>query len=163
MPVKGEAQKNPLFWRFSGVFDFLRSACSLRIPQENPFNFIKSPTFTNSPGKSTCLYNAPSLRTLDTCLISTTAECARACVFFWRSIALRLEPPYTGVRGPLGPKIPKKSREGCFRASRSGVSKKCRKIPKGPEKEPERCQNQCSGTFSTLFDTLGQEAGKTFP
>ena len=33
--VKGEAQKNPLFWRFSGVFDFLRIACSLGIPQEN--------------------------------------------------------------------------------------------------------------------------------
>ena len=33
--VKGEAQKTPLFWRFSGGFDFLRSACSLGIPQEN--------------------------------------------------------------------------------------------------------------------------------
>ena len=33
--VKGEAQESPLFWRFSGVFDFLRSACSLRFPQEN--------------------------------------------------------------------------------------------------------------------------------
>ena len=33
--VKGEAQKSPLFWRFSGVFDFLRIACSLGIPQEN--------------------------------------------------------------------------------------------------------------------------------
>ena len=33
--VKGEAQKSPLFWRFFGVFDFLRSACSLGIPLEN--------------------------------------------------------------------------------------------------------------------------------
>ena len=33
--VKGEAQKSPLFWRFSGVFDFLRIACSLGIPQED--------------------------------------------------------------------------------------------------------------------------------
>ena len=33
--VKGEAQKNPLFWRFSVGFDFLRIACSLGIPQEN--------------------------------------------------------------------------------------------------------------------------------
>ena len=33
--VKGEAQKSPLFWRFSGVFDFLRIACSLGILQEN--------------------------------------------------------------------------------------------------------------------------------
>ena len=30
--VKGEAQKNPLFWRFFlEVFDFLRTACSLGI------------------------------------------------------------------------------------------------------------------------------------
>ena len=33
--VKGEAQKSPLFWRFSGVFDLLRIACSLGIPKEN--------------------------------------------------------------------------------------------------------------------------------
>ena len=33
--VKANRQKNPLFWRFSGVFDFLRIACSLGIPQEN--------------------------------------------------------------------------------------------------------------------------------
>ena len=33
--VKGEAQKGPRFWRFSGGFDFRRSACSVRIPQEN--------------------------------------------------------------------------------------------------------------------------------
>ena len=31
----GEAQKNPLFWQFSGGFDFLRSACSVKIPLEN--------------------------------------------------------------------------------------------------------------------------------
>ena len=30
--VKGEAQKCPLSGNFLGVFDFLRSACSLRIP-----------------------------------------------------------------------------------------------------------------------------------
>ena len=33
--VNGEAQRSPLFGRFSGVFDFLRSAFSLGIPQEN--------------------------------------------------------------------------------------------------------------------------------
>ena len=33
--VKGEALKSPLFWQFSGGFDFLRIACSLGIPQEN--------------------------------------------------------------------------------------------------------------------------------
>ena len=38
------------------------------------------------------------------------------------------------------------------------MSKKCRKSPKGPEKESKWCQNQCSGTFSTVFDTLGGAA-----
>ena len=34
--AKGEAQKSPLFLAiFWGVFDFLRLACSLGIPQEN--------------------------------------------------------------------------------------------------------------------------------
>ena len=62
--VKGEAQKSPLFWRFSGGFDFLRIACSLGIPQDNPSNLIKSPIFSNTPCKSTCLYNAPSMHTV---------------------------------------------------------------------------------------------------
>ena len=34
--VKGEAQKSPLFWRFSGGFDFLRISSSLGIPQRKP-------------------------------------------------------------------------------------------------------------------------------
>ena len=34
--VKGEAQKSPLTGDFLGVVDFLRSACSLGIPQETP-------------------------------------------------------------------------------------------------------------------------------
>ena len=33
--VKGEAQKSPLSGVFFGGGDFLRSACSLGIPQEN--------------------------------------------------------------------------------------------------------------------------------
>ena len=37
----------------------------LRIPQENPLNLLKSQIFTNTPCKSTCLYNAPSLHTVD--------------------------------------------------------------------------------------------------
>ena len=52
-----------IFW---GVFDFLRVVCSLGIPQEKPLNLIKSPIFTNTPCKSTCLYNAPSMHTVDT-------------------------------------------------------------------------------------------------
>ena len=30
-----------------------------------PLNLIKSPSFTNNPSKSTCLYNAPSWHTVD--------------------------------------------------------------------------------------------------
>ena len=63
--VKGEAQKSPLFWRFSGGFDFLRIACSLRIPQKKPLNLIKSPIFASAPCKTACLYNAPSMHTVD--------------------------------------------------------------------------------------------------
>ena len=62
--VKGEAQKSPLFWRFSEFFYFLRIACSLGFPQET-FKFNKIPIFTNTPCKSTCLYNAPSMHTVD--------------------------------------------------------------------------------------------------
>ena len=55
--VKGEAQKSPLFWRFSGVFAFLRIS---RNSTRKPLNLIKSPIFTNAPCKTACLYNAPS-------------------------------------------------------------------------------------------------------
>ena len=58
--VKGEARKNPLCWRFSGGFDFLRSACFVGIPQEN-----RSTDFYKHPCKSICLYNAPSLHTVE--------------------------------------------------------------------------------------------------
>ena len=61
--MKGEAQKSSLIWRF--VFDFLRSACSIGFQLENPLNLIKSPIFTNTPCKFTCLYHAPSLHTVD--------------------------------------------------------------------------------------------------
>ena len=64
--VKGEAQKNPLFWRFSwGFWFFLRIACSLGIPQENLLKFNQISDFTNTPCKSTCLYNAPSMHNVD--------------------------------------------------------------------------------------------------
>ena len=59
--VKGEAQKSPLFWRFSGGLDRLFSRNSTR----KPLNLVKSPIFTNSPCKSTGLYNAPSMHTVD--------------------------------------------------------------------------------------------------
>ena len=47
--VKGEAQKNPHFLRFSGVFDFLRSACSLGIPHRNTVQFDKNRRFLQIP------------------------------------------------------------------------------------------------------------------
>ena len=53
---------------FSGVevFDFLRRACSLAIPHKKPFKFNRtSAIFTNTPCKPTCLYNAPSMHTVE--------------------------------------------------------------------------------------------------
>ena len=58
---------------------------------------------------------------------------------------------------------PQKVSKWCSRASRPGVSKKCRKSAKCPEKESKRLQHQCSGTFSTLFLTLPTgRPGKSF-
>ena len=53
----------PPFFQFFFFF-FLRIACSLGIPQENPLNLIKSPIFTNTPCKSTCLYSLHLVCTL---------------------------------------------------------------------------------------------------
>ena len=50
---------------FCGGFGFLRCACSLGIPLRDPLNPIKSPIFTNTRCRSTCLYNAPSLHTVE--------------------------------------------------------------------------------------------------
>ena len=41
--VKGEAQKNPLFWRFSGSFWFSQDRLFSRNSTRNPLNLIKSP------------------------------------------------------------------------------------------------------------------------
>ena len=62
--VKGKAQKSPLFWRFSGVFDFSGSP-DLRNSTRKPLNLVKSRIFTNTPCKPTSLYNAPSMHTVD--------------------------------------------------------------------------------------------------
>ena len=37
----------------------------LRLFGRKPLNLIKSPIFTNAPCKTTCLYNAPSMHTVD--------------------------------------------------------------------------------------------------
>ena len=58
--VKGEAQKNPLFWPFS-VFLFSQDRLVSRNSTRKPLKLV----FTNTPCKSTCLYNAPSLHTVD--------------------------------------------------------------------------------------------------
>ena len=63
--VKGEAQKGPLFWRFSGGFRFSQDRLFSRISTRRPLNLIKSLIFTNTPCKSTCLYNAPSMHTVE--------------------------------------------------------------------------------------------------
>ena len=63
--VKARPRKVHFSGDFLGGFDFLRSACSLGIPQENPLNLIKSPIFTNAPCKTACLYNAPSMHTVE--------------------------------------------------------------------------------------------------
>ena len=63
--VKGEAQKSLLFWRFSGGFWFSQDRLFSRNSTGKPLNLIKSPIFTNAPCKTTCLYNAPSMHTVD--------------------------------------------------------------------------------------------------
>ena len=63
--VKGEAQKSPLFWRFSGGFWFSQDRLFSRNSTRKPLNLTKSPIFTNTPCRSTCLYNAPSMHTVD--------------------------------------------------------------------------------------------------
>ena len=63
--VKGEAQKSPLFWRFSGGFEFSQDLLFSRNSTRQPSNLIKSPNFANTPCKSTCLYNAPSMHTFE--------------------------------------------------------------------------------------------------
>ena len=62
---KGEAQKSPLFWRFCGGFWFSQDRLFSRNSTRKPLNLIKSRIFTNAPCKTACLYNAPSMHTLE--------------------------------------------------------------------------------------------------
>ena len=50
-----------IFWGFWFSQDRLPSRTSIR----KPLNLIKSPIFTNTPCKRTCLYNAPSMHTVE--------------------------------------------------------------------------------------------------
>ena len=73
--VKGEGPKSPLFWRFSGSCWFSEERLfSLRIPQESFFKLTQSLICTNIPCKSTCLYNALSLHTVDRTTSSSEAS-----------------------------------------------------------------------------------------
>ena len=63
--VEGEAQKSPLFRRFSGGFGFSQDRQFSGNSTRKPLNLIKSLIFTNDPCKPTCLYNAPNMHTVD--------------------------------------------------------------------------------------------------
>ena len=63
--VKGEAQKSLLFWRFSGALWFSQDRLLCGNSTRKHLDLIKSLIFTNAPCKSTCLYNAPSMHTVD--------------------------------------------------------------------------------------------------
>ena len=76
--AKGEAQKSPLLWRFSGGFQFSQDRLFSRNSIRKPFKLIKSPIFTNTPCKSTCLYNAPSMHTVDIFIPSGASSIASA-------------------------------------------------------------------------------------
>ena len=63
--VKGEAQKSPLYWQFSGGFWFSEERLFSKNSRRKPLNLINSPIFTNTPCKSSFLYNAPSVHTVE--------------------------------------------------------------------------------------------------
>ena len=66
--VKGEAQKSPLFWRFSGGFWFSQDRLFSRNSTRKPLNLYKIPDFyTNTPCKCTCLYSLHLVCTLLIC------------------------------------------------------------------------------------------------
>ena len=64
--VKGEAQKSQLFWRFSGGFWSSEERLFCKNSTRQPSNLIRSPIFTNTSCKSSFLYNAPSVHTVQT-------------------------------------------------------------------------------------------------
>ena len=93
MHCKGEAQKSPLFWRFSGGFCFSQDRLFSRKSTRKPLNLIKSPIFTNAPCKTTCLYNAPSMHTVE--IINSFQEKFHGKL--WRPRG-QLLPDFPGVR-----------------------------------------------------------------
>ena len=74
MHCERRGSETPLLWRLLGWGGhFLSCACSLGILMRDPFNLITSLIIANALCKSTCLYNAPSLRTIDLRILSSTA------------------------------------------------------------------------------------------
>ena len=87
--VKGEAQKNPLFWRFSGGFWFSQDRLLSRNSTRKPLNLIKSPIFTNTPCKPARLYNAPSMHSVDKILQSAPPRLPTGLLLFLREELLK--------------------------------------------------------------------------
>ena len=56
------------------------------------------------------------------------------------------------------PRNPQKVSKGGSRASRPGVSKKCRKVPNNPKKSQKDYKISVRGLFRHFFDTPGREA-----
>ena len=104
--VKDEAPKSPLFWRCSGGFDFLRCACSLGFPARDPWNLVKSPTFTNTPCKPT-LYNTqkpgdhPNLRKNALGVKRPFSELSESFGVFILGAALGIRNSVLGVRNSI--------------------------------------------------------------
>ena len=93
--VKGEAQKSPLFWRFSAGFWFSQDRLFSRNSTRNPLNLIKSPIFTNAPCKTPCLYNAPSMHTVD--LIRAIPSAGLSCYWKGAFVTSAFEPCFKGI------------------------------------------------------------------
>ena len=125
--VKARLRKVHFSGDFLGVFDFLRIACSLGIPQET-FKFSKIPFFPNAPCKTTCLYNAPSMHTVDFGICETKMD----------------------QNGPFGPFWPKEVYFGTFRSAKGTLA-----IHEGKSFRPERklsIHNGYHAWTSTAYD-----------
>ena len=69
--VEGEAQKSPLFWRFSGGFRFFQERLFSRNSTRKPLKFNR---FLQTPLVNPLfLYNAPSVHTVDFFVFSVAA------------------------------------------------------------------------------------------
>ena len=72
-----------------------------------------------------------------------------------QSLALRWEPPYTGVSAPPSPEIPEKSRKG---VPGPECQKSVEKVPNDPKMSQKDYKISVRGLFRHFFDTPGREA-----